>query len=51
MKDTQLAFKTLQDEGYTHATLLFAHPKVHPDISRKGLPIISMAPFTQLTHK
>ncbi len=51
IKDAQLAFKTLQDEGHTHAMLLFAHPKVHPDISRRGLPIVSMAPFTQLTHE
>jgi hypothetical protein len=51
IKDVQLAFKTLQDEEHTHATLLFTHPKVHPDISRKGLPIVSMAPFTQLTHE
>ena len=51
IKDAQLAFKTLQDEGHTHATPLFANPDVHPDISRRGLPIVSMAPFTQLTHK
>jgi hypothetical protein len=51
IKDAQLAFKTLQDEGHTHATLLFAHPKVYPVISRRGLLIVSMAPFTQLTHE
>ncbi len=51
IKDAQLAFKTLQDEGHTHAMLLFAHPEVHPDNSHNGLPIISMAPFTQLTHE
>jgi hypothetical protein len=51
IKDAQLASKTLQDEGHTHATLLFAHPEVHPDISPKVLLIVSMAPFTQLIHE
>jgi hypothetical protein len=50
INDAQVAFKTLQDEGYTRAMLLFAHPKVRPDISRRGLPIVSTASFTQLTH-
>ncbi len=51
IKDAQLAFKTLQDEGHTHAALLFAHLKVHPDISCRGLLIVSMALFTQLTYE
>jgi hypothetical protein len=46
----QVAFKTLKDAGYTHATAPFAHPEVHPDISRRGLLIVSAAPFTQFTH-
>jgi hypothetical protein len=29
---------------------MFAHPEVCPDISRCGLPIVSSAPFSQLTH-
>jgi hypothetical protein len=50
IKDAQLAFKTLQDEGHTHVALLFAHLEVHPDISRRGLPIVSMALFTQMNN-
>jgi hypothetical protein len=51
IKDVQLAFKTLQDKGHTHAMLLFTHPKVHLDMSHRGLLIVSMDPFTQLTHE
>jgi hypothetical protein len=36
IKVAQLAFKTLQDEGHTHAMLLFELPKVHPYISRRS---------------
>ncbi len=39
------AFCTLQDTGCTHVPLLFAHPKICPDISQHGLPIVSSAPF------
>ena len=31
-------------------TLLFSHPELWRDISNKGLPIISSAPFSQQTH-
>ena len=31
-------------------TLLFSHPEIWRDISNKGLPIVSSAPFTQQTH-
>ncbi len=31
-------------------TLLFSHPELRQDISNKGLPIVSLAPFLQQTH-
>ena len=30
--------------------LLFAHPEIRPDISRRGLPIVSSELFSRLTH-
>ena len=46
----QKVFQTLSDNGATSAHLLFAHPEVRPDVSRRGLPIISSKPFLLLTH-
>jgi hypothetical protein len=31
-------------------TLVFSHPKISPDISNKGLPIMSKDDFSQFTH-
>jgi hypothetical protein len=43
--DARKVFGTLLDNGATSAHLLFAHPEVLPDISRRGLPIIFSKPF------
>ena len=48
--DARKVFGTLSDNGATSAHLLFAHPEVGPDISRRGLPISSSKPFSLLTH-
>jgi hypothetical protein len=48
--DVWKVFETLSDNGATSAHLLFAHPEVRPDVSRRGLPIISSEPFSLLTH-
>jgi hypothetical protein len=50
IKDARLAFATLHASGCTHVPLLFVHLEIRPDISRRGLPIVSSAPFTQQTH-
>jgi hypothetical protein len=42
--------KTLSFNGATLAHLLFAHLEVRPDISCRGLPIISSELFSLLTH-
>jgi hypothetical protein len=43
-------FKDLYDRGTPSVTLLFLHPEIRQDISNKGLPIVSSAPFSQQTH-
>jgi len=48
--DASKVFESLSDNGATSAHLLFGHPEVRPDISRRGLPIISSEPFSLLTH-
>ncbi len=48
--DARKVFETLSANGATSAHLLFAHPEVRPDISRRGLPIISSELFSLLTH-
>ncbi len=48
--DAQAAFKELYKSGAPSATLLFSHPELWRDISNKGLPIVSLAPFSQQTH-
>jgi hypothetical protein len=52
INDDHMALSTIQSNGGgTHASLLFAHPEICPDISRRGLPIVSSAPFfTQRVH-
>jgi hypothetical protein len=30
--------------------MLFSHPEIRPNLSQDGLPIVSFAPFSQLTH-
>ena len=48
--DARKVFESLSDNGATSAHLLFAHPEVRPDISCRGLPIISSEPFSLLTY-
>ncbi len=50
MMYAESAFKQLYDGGAPTVTLLLSHPELCWDISHNGLPIISTAPFTQLTH-
>jgi hypothetical protein len=51
LADARTAFSTLHASGLTHVSLLFAHPEIRPDISRRGLPIVSSPPpFTQQVH-
>jgi hypothetical protein len=44
------AFKELYEHGTPSVTLLSSHPELRRDISNKGLPIVSLAPFLQQTH-
>jgi hypothetical protein len=48
--DARKVFESLSDNGAISAHLLFAHPEVRPDISFRGLPIISSELFSLLTH-
>jgi len=48
--DVVWAFDGLRTSGSPSVTLLFSHPEVKPNLSQDGLPIVSSAPFTQLTH-
>jgi hypothetical protein len=49
--DAHKAFSAFQDTGCNYVPLLFAHPKICPDILLPGLPIVSSAPlFTQQVH-
>jgi hypothetical protein len=49
--DAHTAFSTIQASGSTHTSLLFAHPEIHPDLSRRGLPMVSSSPnFMQQVH-
>ena len=50
IKEAKAAFQSIHDSGSTSTTLLFAPPEVRPNLSHDGLPIISLAPFTQATH-
>ncbi len=44
------AFAELRTSSSSSVTLLFSHPEVRPSLSQAGLPVVSSAPFTQLTH-
>ncbi len=48
--DAQRTFKDCYEKGSHSVTLLFSHPELRQNISNNGLPIISLPPFTQLTH-
>jgi hypothetical protein len=48
--DVVWAFGRLRTSGSPSVRLLFSHPEVRPNLSQDGLPIVSLAPFTQHTH-
>jgi hypothetical protein len=50
IKDVAQAFDILRSESSPTTTLLFLHPKIGPNLSQEGIPIISSAPFSQLIH-
>ena len=50
ISDAQAVFLQLSRDGASSCTLLFSHPEVTPDISNKGLPIMSSSDFSQFTH-
>ena len=48
--EAQQVFHNLSTGNTPTCTLLFSHPEVSPDISNKGLPILSQSDFSQFTH-
>jgi len=45
------AFEQLRATACPTVTILFSHPKIRPHLSHDGIPIVSSAPFFQLTHE
>jgi hypothetical protein len=50
INDAHAIFAHLASERTPTCTLLFSHPEVTPDISNKGLPVMSKSDFSQFTH-
>ena len=50
ISDAQAVFQQLSATCTPTCTLLFSHPEITPDISNKGLPIMSPSNFSQFTH-
>jgi hypothetical protein len=50
LSDAQSVFRHLSDTNARTCVLLFSHPEITPDISNKGLPLMSTSDFSQLTH-
>ena len=48
--DAQSVFCQLSLTNGHGSVLLFSHPEITPDISSKGLSIMSTSDFSQLTH-
>jgi hypothetical protein len=48
--DTNAMFEQLSTQRAPTCTLLFSHPEITPEISNKGLPIMSKSDFSQFTH-
>jgi hypothetical protein len=48
--DVMTIFCRLSTTNFRGCSLLFSHPKITPDISSTGLPIMSKSDFSQLTH-
>ena len=52
-EEAQTAFASLSGSFASDCTLLFSHPEISPDISNRGVPIMSRSNFTnfsQYTH-
>ncbi len=49
IKDMHATFTYLASKNKPSCTLLFSHPEITPDISNKGLPVMSKSDFSQLT--
>ena len=50
ISDAKAVFTRLSCSNSPHCTLQFSHPEVNPDISNKGLPVMSKSDFSQFTH-
>jgi hypothetical protein len=50
ISDAQSAFWSLYETSAPLVMLLFSHPELRRNISNKGLPIVSLAPFLQQMH-
>ncbi len=50
IKDAQATFAYLASKKKPSCTLLFSHPEITPNISNKGLPVMSKSNFSQFTH-
>jgi hypothetical protein len=50
ISDAQSVFQQMSANGAPSCTLLFSHLEISPDISNKGLPILSSSDFSQFTH-
>jgi hypothetical protein len=50
ISDAQAVFQKLSATQAPTCTLLFSHPEITPDISNKGLLIMSASDFSQFTH-
>jgi hypothetical protein len=48
--DVQRVILTVSTSNPSSCTLLFSHPKVTPDISNRGVLVMSKDNFTQYTH-
>ena len=50
ISDVKAAFTRLSCSNSPRCTLQFSHPEINPDISNKGLPVMSPSDFSQFTH-
>jgi hypothetical protein len=50
ISNAQTVFACLSSSNAHRCTLLFSHPKITPNISNQGLPIMSKLDFSQCTH-
>jgi hypothetical protein len=48
--EAKQALKSLMESGCSTATLLFVYPEICPNLTHNGLPIVSLAHFSQHAH-